>query len=58
MLDCKKILEGAKSELHILDLKDVEPEKIQAHLSGCMVRVWISHSVKCIGVAATVGSHI
>ncbi|XP_041832153.1 utrophin isoform X2 [Melanotaenia boesemani] len=36
MLDCKRVLEGAKSELHILDVKDVEPEKIQSHLSGCM----------------------
>uniref|UniRef100_A0A4W6CVS0 Utrophin n=1 Tax=Lates calcarifer TaxID=8187 RepID=A0A4W6CVS0_LATCA len=36
MLDCKRVLEGAKAELHILDVKDVEPEKIQSHLSGCM----------------------
>ncbi|XP_035474370.2 utrophin isoform X3 [Scophthalmus maximus] len=36
MLDCKRVLEGAKAELHILDIKDVEPEKIQPHLSGCM----------------------
>ncbi|XP_069014301.1 utrophin isoform X1 [Embiotoca jacksoni] len=36
MLDCKRVLEGAKAELHILDIKDVEPEKIQSHLSGCM----------------------
>ncbi|KAM7395346.1 hypothetical protein PAMA_006892 [Pampus argenteus] len=36
MLDCKRVLEGAKAELHILDVKDVEPEKIQSHLNGCM----------------------
>ncbi|KAM9840476.1 utrophin-like isoform 2-T2 [Aulostomus maculatus] len=36
MLDCKKVLDGAKAELHILDVRDVEPEKIQSHLSGCM----------------------
>uniref|UniRef100_A0A8C6NK65 Utrophin n=1 Tax=Nothobranchius furzeri TaxID=105023 RepID=A0A8C6NK65_NOTFU len=36
MLDCKRVLEGAKAELHVLDVKDVEPEKIQPHLSGCM----------------------
>uniref|UniRef100_A0A3B4ZHV6 Utrophin n=1 Tax=Stegastes partitus TaxID=144197 RepID=A0A3B4ZHV6_9TELE len=36
MLDCKRVLDGAKAELHILDVKDVEPEKIQSHLSGCM----------------------
>ncbi|XP_061603064.1 utrophin isoform X1 [Cololabis saira] len=36
MLDCKRVLEGAKAELHILDVKHVEPEKIQPHLSGCM----------------------
>lgn len=38
MLDCKRVLEGAKTELHVLDVKDVQPEKIQSHLSGCMVR--------------------
>ncbi|XP_069370635.1 utrophin isoform X2 [Paralichthys olivaceus] len=36
MLDCRRVLEGAKAELHILDVKEVEPEKIQSHLSGCM----------------------
>uniref|UniRef100_A0A087YNX0 Utrophin n=1 Tax=Poecilia formosa TaxID=48698 RepID=A0A087YNX0_POEFO len=36
MLDCKRVLDGAKAELHILDAKDVEPEIIQSHLSGCM----------------------
>ncbi|XP_056261686.1 utrophin isoform X2 [Seriola aureovittata] len=36
MLDCKRVLEGAKAELHILDVKDADPEKIQSHLSGCM----------------------
>lgn len=38
MLDCKRVLEGAKAELHILGVKDLDPEKIQSHLSGCMVR--------------------
>uniref|UniRef100_A0A673A4J4 Utrophin n=1 Tax=Sphaeramia orbicularis TaxID=375764 RepID=A0A673A4J4_9TELE len=36
MVDCKRVLDGAKAELHILDVRDVEPEKIQSHLSGCM----------------------
>ncbi|XP_078146088.1 utrophin isoform X3 [Centroberyx gerrardi] len=36
MLDCKRVLDGAKAELHILDIRDLEPDKIQAHLSGCM----------------------
>ncbi|XP_074541744.1 utrophin [Halichoeres trimaculatus] len=36
MLDCKRVLEGAKAELHVLDVKDVDPEKIQPHLNGCM----------------------
>lgn len=40
MLDCKRVLDGAKAELHVLDVKDVEPEKIQSHLSGCMVRIF------------------
>lgn len=38
MLDCKRVLDGAKAELHILDVGDVDPEKIQSHLGGCMVR--------------------
>ncbi|XP_056150942.1 dystrophin isoform X3 [Lampris incognitus] len=36
MLDCKRVLDGAKAELHILDARDVEPDKIQTHLAGCM----------------------
>ncbi|XP_054616989.1 utrophin isoform X8 [Dunckerocampus dactyliophorus] len=36
MLDCKRVLDSAKSELHVLDVRDLEPEKIQAHLNGCM----------------------
>ncbi|XP_026196819.1 dystrophin isoform X4 [Anabas testudineus] len=36
MLDCKRVLDGAKAELHILDVRHVEPEKIQSHLNGCM----------------------
>ncbi|XP_068433715.1 utrophin isoform X3 [Clinocottus analis] len=36
MLDCKRVLDGAKDELHILDVSDVDPEKLQSHLSGCM----------------------
>lgn len=39
MLDCKRVLEGAKAELHVLDVKDLDPEKIQSHLSGCMVSI-------------------
>lgn len=37
MLDCRRVLEGAKAELHVLDARSVEPEEIQAHLSECMV---------------------
>nr|XP_033503851.1 dystrophin isoform X5 [Epinephelus lanceolatus] len=36
MLDCKRVLDGAKAELPILDARDVDPEKIQTHLNGCM----------------------
>uniref|UniRef100_A0A8C9RYM4 Utrophin n=1 Tax=Scleropages formosus TaxID=113540 RepID=A0A8C9RYM4_SCLFO len=32
MLDCKRVLEGAKAELHVLDVRQVEPEEIQANL--------------------------
>ncbi|KAL7859203.1 hypothetical protein SRHO_G00143500 [Serrasalmus rhombeus] len=36
MLDCKRVLENARAELHVLDLTDTQPEEIQAHLAGCM----------------------
>ncbi|XP_076128623.1 utrophin isoform X2 [Alosa pseudoharengus] len=36
MLDCKRVLEGARDELHILDLTDITPEHIHTHLTGCM----------------------
>ncbi|XP_031437852.1 utrophin isoform X1 [Clupea harengus] len=36
MLDCKRVLDGARDELHILDLTDITPEHIHTHFSGCM----------------------
>lgn len=48
MLDCKRVLEGAKAELHVLDVKDVEPEKIQSHLSGCMVSLCFIYSIEIV----------
>ncbi|XP_053446857.1 utrophin isoform X2 [Nycticebus coucang] len=36
MLDCKRVLDGVKAELHILDVKDAEPDVIQTHLDKCM----------------------
>ncbi|XP_053096621.1 utrophin isoform X2 [Pangasianodon hypophthalmus] len=36
MLDCKRVLENARTELHVLDLTDTQPEQIQTHLAGCM----------------------
>ncbi|KAL2082234.1 hypothetical protein ACEWY4_022052 [Coilia grayii] len=36
MLDCKRVLEGAREELHVLDLTDITPEHIHTHLTGCM----------------------
>ncbi|TRY54899.1 hypothetical protein DNTS_021319 [Danionella cerebrum] len=46
MLDCKRILENAKAELHVLELKDTRPEEIQSHLSGCMKLYKILSEVK------------
>uniref|UniRef100_A0A673JJB1 Utrophin-like n=1 Tax=Sinocyclocheilus rhinocerous TaxID=307959 RepID=A0A673JJB1_9TELE len=46
MLDCKRILENAKAELHVLDLKDTQPEEIQTHLNGCMKLYKILSEVK------------
>ncbi|KAM4772680.1 utrophin isoform 1-T1 [Rhinophrynus dorsalis] len=36
MLDCKRVLDGVKAELGVLDLKDVDPDVIQKHMDGCM----------------------
>ncbi|ELV13875.1 Utrophin [Tupaia chinensis] len=36
MLDCKRVLDGVKAELHVLDVKDVDPDVIQSHLDKCM----------------------
>ncbi|XP_015477132.1 utrophin isoform X3 [Parus major] len=36
MLDCKRVLDGVKAELHVLDVKDTDPDVIQAHLEKCM----------------------
>ncbi|XP_057345118.1 utrophin isoform X6 [Manis pentadactyla] len=36
MLDCKRVLDGVKTELHVLDVKDVDPDVIQSHLDKCM----------------------
>ncbi|XP_064365272.1 utrophin isoform X6 [Dromaius novaehollandiae] len=36
MLDCKRVLDGVKAELHVLDVKDTDPDVIQAHLDSCM----------------------
>uniref|UniRef100_A0A8C0KBB6 Utrophin n=1 Tax=Canis lupus dingo TaxID=286419 RepID=A0A8C0KBB6_CANLU len=36
MLDCKRVLDCVKAELHVLDVKDVDPDIIQNHLDKCM----------------------
>ncbi|XP_066850264.1 utrophin isoform X3 [Anser cygnoides] len=36
MLDCERVLDGVKAELHVLDVKDTDPDVIQAHLDRCM----------------------
>uniref|UniRef100_A0A803Y533 Utrophin n=1 Tax=Meleagris gallopavo TaxID=9103 RepID=A0A803Y533_MELGA len=36
MLDCKRVLESVKAELHVLDVKDTDPDVIQTHLDKCM----------------------
>ncbi|XP_006891741.1 PREDICTED: utrophin [Elephantulus edwardii] len=36
MLDCRRVLDGVKAELHVLDVKDVDPDAIQTHLDKCM----------------------
>lgn len=39
MLDCERVLDGVKAELHVLDVKDTDPDVIQAHLDSCMVSI-------------------
>ncbi|XP_072851849.2 utrophin isoform X2 [Pogona vitticeps] len=36
MLDCKRVLDSVKAELHVLEMKDIEPEVIQSHFDKCM----------------------
>ncbi|XP_067398337.1 utrophin [Emydura macquarii macquarii] len=36
MLDCKRVLDSVKAELHVLDVKDTDPDVIQVHLDKCM----------------------
>lgn len=38
MLDCKRVLDSVKAELHVLDVKDTDPDVIQSHFDKCMVR--------------------
>lgn len=63
MLDCKRVLDGAKAELHILDIRDMDPEKIQSHLGGCMVRattfsIFLLGKHKCVFVADCVNCSV
>ncbi|XP_035276172.1 LOW QUALITY PROTEIN: dystrophin [Anguilla anguilla] len=46
MLDCRRVLEGAKAELHVLDVREVEPEEIQTRLNGCMKLYKVLSEVK------------
>uniref|UniRef100_A0A8D0L3U7 Uncharacterized protein n=1 Tax=Sphenodon punctatus TaxID=8508 RepID=A0A8D0L3U7_SPHPU len=36
MLDCKRVLDSVKAELHVLDVKYTDPDVIQSHLDKCM----------------------
>ncbi|XP_067900301.1 utrophin-like isoform X3 [Heterodontus francisci] len=36
MLDCKRVLQSVKAELHVLDMRSVEAEGIQPQLDNCM----------------------
>lgn len=36
MLDCKRVLDGVKAELGVLNVKDSDPDVIQKHMDGCM----------------------
>ncbi|KAL8186123.1 UNVERIFIED_CONTAM: hypothetical protein K2H54_064564, partial [Gekko kuhli] len=36
MLDCKRVLDSVKAELHVMDVKDIDPDVIQSHFDKCM----------------------
>ncbi|XP_053146646.1 utrophin isoform X4 [Hemicordylus capensis] len=36
MLDCKRVLDSVKTELHVLDVKEMDPDVIQSHFDKCM----------------------
>ncbi|XP_045150513.1 utrophin [Echinops telfairi] len=36
MLDCRRVLDGVRAELHVLEVKDVDPDVLQTHLDKCM----------------------
>ncbi|XP_032999821.1 utrophin isoform X2 [Lacerta agilis] len=36
MLDCKRVLDSVKADLHVLDVKDIDPDVIQSHFDKCM----------------------
>uniref|UniRef100_A0A8C2R545 Utrophin n=1 Tax=Capra hircus TaxID=9925 RepID=A0A8C2R545_CAPHI len=59
MLDCKRVLDGVKAELHILDVKDVDPDVIQTHLDKCMKLYKILSEVKLeVETVIKTGRHI
>ncbi|KAG9484132.1 hypothetical protein GDO78_009832 [Eleutherodactylus coqui] len=36
MLDCKRVLDGVKAELGVLNVRDTDPDVLQKHMDGCM----------------------
>ncbi|XP_048345233.1 utrophin isoform X2 [Sphaerodactylus townsendi] len=36
MLDCKRVLDSVKAELHVMDVKDIDPDVVQSHFDKCM----------------------
>ncbi|XP_077206954.1 utrophin isoform X2 [Paroedura picta] len=36
MLDCKRVLDSVKADLHVMDVKDIDPDIIQSHFDKCM----------------------
>ncbi|CAN0498960.1 unnamed protein product [Rangifer tarandus platyrhynchus] len=59
MLDCKRVLDGVKAELHVLDVRDVDPDAIQTHLDKCMKLYKILSEVKLeVETVIKTGRHI
>ncbi|XP_035377237.1 utrophin-like isoform X3 [Electrophorus electricus] len=59
MQECRRVLEGARADLHVLDLTDTQPQEIQGHLAACMKLYKVLSEVKLeVETVIKTGRHI